>query len=284
MAASEKALNPNESNERLWRTSQQTNVSDGGTDAFKQAAGRRHKVSETNVSETERIVSGVGGGALAAYGLSRGDWIGVGLLGLGAMLLQRGVRGYCDVYGAMGVNTAEKQNAVSVKASSGVKVEKAVTINAPVEEIYSFWRDFENLPKFMLHLESVTKTDEMRSHWKAKAPLGYTVEWDAEIISDIPNEMISWRSVENADVPNAGSVHFKQSTGGRGTVVKVSLKYDPPAGKLGAALAWLFGEEPSVQVQDDLRRFKNLIEADEIPTIKGQSSGRTTSSTMYEKE
>jgi uncharacterized membrane protein len=284
MAASEKALDPNARNERLWRESYQTSTSEGTTDAFKQSTGRSGTVNEINVSESERLLSGLGGGALAAYGLTRGDWLGVGLIGLGALLVQRGVRGHCDVYGAMGVNTAEKLNATSVKASAGVKVEKSVTINAPVEEIYSFWRKFENLPQFMQHLESVTQIDEMRSHWKAKAPLGFSVEWDAEIVSDVPNELISWRSLEGSQIPNAGSVHFRPSTGGRGTVVKVSLSYEPPAGKLGAALAWLFGEEPNVQVRDDLRRFKTLMETDEIPTIKGQPAGRASSTTSYEKE
>lgn len=199
------------------------------------------------------------------------------------MLLQRGVRGYCDVYNALGVNTAEKENMTSVKASAGVKIEKSYTINAPVEQIYGFWRDFENLPRIMLHLESVTKIDEMRSHWKAKAPFGYTVEWDAEIISDIPNELISWRSVENADINNAGSVRFQPATGGRGTVVKVTLNYEPPAGKIGAALAWLTGEEPSNQIHEDLRRFKQLMETGENATIIGQPAGRAKSTTKYDR-
>jgi uncharacterized membrane protein len=178
------------------------------------------------------------------------------------------------MYESLGINTARKENMTSVKSGAHIKIVKSVTINAPVEQLYSFWRKFENLPRFMNHLESVVETDQMRSHWKAKAPLGYAVEWDAEIIADIPNQLISWRSVEGADVSNAGSVHFNQSTGGRGTVVKVSLNYEPPAGKIGAAIAWLFGEEPSVQVDEDLRRFKNLMESGEIPTTEGQTSGR----------
>ncbi|MEP6923291.1 MAG: SRPBCC family protein [Pyrinomonadaceae bacterium] len=278
MAASEKALNANESNERLWRESYGEQVREESAQSI---FGNR---SNANVSDTERLVSGVGGGALAAYGLSRGDWLGVGLIGVGALLLQRGVTGYCDTYNALGVNTAEKENMTSVKASAGVKVEKSFTINTPPEELYGFWRKFENLPKFMNHLESVTEIDQTRSHWKAKAPFGYSVEWDAEILSDIPNEMISWRSVENADVSNAGSVHFRPATGGRGTVVKVSLSYEPPAGKIGAAIAWLTGEEPSAQVLDDLRRFKQLMETGETATTKNQSAGRAKSTTKFDKE
>jgi uncharacterized membrane protein len=282
MATAESALDPNDRNERLWRESYKTDVSKESKNAFSGSANRSHHVSENNVSESERIISGVGGGALAAYGLSRGDLLGVGLIGVGALLLQRGVRGYCDVYDALGVNTAEKENMTSVKASSGVKVEKSFTINAPVEKIYSFWRKFENLPRFMLHLESVTEIDQMRSHWVAKAPLGTTVEWDAEIISDTPNNMISWRSVEGSQINNAGSVWFTQASAGRGTTVKVNLNYEPPAGKLGAAIAWLAGEEPSVQVQDDLRRFKQLMETDENATTKGQSTGRAKSTTKFD--
>lgn len=275
MATAENALNPNERNERLWRESYQTQIQEGHQSGFT-------SLTQKNVSETERVISGVGGGALAAYGLARQDWLGVGLIGVGALLLQRGVRGYCDVYDAAGINTAEKKNATSVKASAAVKVEQSFTINASAEKIYSYWRRFENLPRFMQHLESVTEIDASRSHWKAKAPFGTTVEWDAEILSDIPNEMISWRSIEGADVSNAGSVHFRPATGGRGTVVKVSLSYEPPAGKIGAAIAWLSGEEPSVQVKEDLRRFKRLMETDEIPTTVGQPAGRSSDITKFD--
>jgi len=278
MATAESNLNPNEGGERLWR--QQSHA---GSQSSEQSGSGFRKQSQINVGETERIVSGIGGGLITAYGLTRGDLLGVGIALLGGSLVYRSATGYCSVYSAAGINTAAKENMTSVKASSSVRVDEALTINAPVEEIYNFWRNFENLPQFMYHLESVTKQDEMRSHWKAKAPLGMTVEWDAEIISEIPNELISWRSVEGADVANAGSVRFLPSTGGRGTVVKVELRYEPPAGKLGAAVAWLTGEEPSVQIRDDLRRFKQLMETGEIPTIEGQPAGRASSTTKYDR-
>lgn len=284
MSTAEKSLNPNDKNDRLWRESYTTNISDEARDDYSRSmhSSRGNSSSQTNVDETERLVSGIGGGALAAYGITRGDWLGAGLVVLGAGLLHRGVTGHCNVYEAMGVNTAGTESAASVKGGSGVKVEKSVTINAPAEELYSFWRKFENLPKFMTHLEEVRESSQTRSHWKAKAPLGTTVEWDAEIVTDTPNEMIAWRSIEGGDVDNAGSVHFRPSASGRGTVVKVSLKYDPPAGKLGAAIAWLTGEEPSIQVEEDLRRFKRLMETDEIPTIEGQSAGRSKSTSKYD--
>ncbi|HVF86762.1 MAG TPA: SRPBCC family protein, partial [Pyrinomonadaceae bacterium] len=126
--------------------------------------------------------------------------------------------------------------------------------------------------------ESVRVTDDKRSHWVAKAPAGTTVEWDAEVYNEKQNEMIAWRSLEGADVDNAGSVHFERASGGRGTVVKVSLKYDPPGGVIGATIAKLFGEAPDQQIQEDLRRLKQVMEAGEIPTTEGQSSGRAAKS------
>jgi len=139
-----------------------------------------------------------------------------------------------------------------------------VTINSTPEKLYTFWRNFENLPRFMNHLKSVKVIDDTRSHWVAKGPARAKAEWDAEIINEIPNELIGWRSVDGSRVDNAGSVHFKKrGTGRRGTEVKVVLRYDPPAGGIGAAIAKLFGEDPAHQVQEDLRRLKELIEIGE---------------------
>jgi uncharacterized membrane protein len=156
----------------------------------------------------------------------------------------------------------------------GVPVEKVVTVNRSAEECYTFWRNLENLPRFMRHLESVEAIDERRSHWVAKAPAGTTVEWDAEITEDRPNQMLAWRTLEGSDIPNSGTVRFEPAPPGRGTILRVSMQYDPPAGQLGAAVAKLFGEEPQQQVADDLRRFKQLLETGEIPTTVGQSAGK----------
>jgi uncharacterized membrane protein len=145
-----------------------------------------------------------------------------------------------------------------------VHVKRAVTIRQSREELYSFWRNFENLPRFMYHLEEVRVLGSGRSHWRAKAPAGMTVEWDAEIVEDRPNERIAWRSLPNADVPNWGSVEFRRAPGDRGTEVHVEIHYDPPGGKLGALIAKLFGEEPAEQVADDLRRLKQVMEVGEV--------------------
>ncbi len=167
------------------------------------------------------------------------------------------------------------QDAVREKlGESGIKVTHAVTINKPAAEMYAFWRDFTNLPSIMDHLNSVTVQDSTHSHWVAKAPLGRTVEWDAEIINEAAGQLIAWRSLPGADVDNAGSVTFKAAPIGRGTELRVEISYAPPAGKVGAIVAKLLGEEPKKQLDDDLRHFKALMEAGERPTTEGQSSGR----------
>jgi uncharacterized membrane protein len=146
----------------------------------------------------------------------------------------------------------------------GIRVRKAITINRPVEEVYRFWRKLENLPRFMAHLESVRELDDRRSYWKAQAPLGLTVEWTAEIVEERPNELISWRSVDDSQVPNLGTVRFVRAPGDRGTEVHLDIRYDPPAGAVGATVAKLFGEEPSQQVVGDLRRLKQVLETGEV--------------------
>jgi uncharacterized membrane protein len=145
-----------------------------------------------------------------------------------------------------------------------VAVSEAITIAASPDAVYHFWRDFGNLPRFMEYLEAVEVIDDRRSHWRARAPAGQTVEWDAEITDDRPNERISWRSVQRADVPNAGTVRFRRAPGDRGTEVHVQLRYDPPGGKLGALVAKILREDPSQQVVSDLRRLKQVIETGEV--------------------
>lgn len=154
--------------------------------------------------------------------------------------------------------------------SSAVEVKHTLLIYRPAGQLYNYWRNFENLPGFMQHLESVRQFDNNRSHWVAKAPLGATVEWDAEVTQDVPNTSIAWRSLADADIENSGEVRFEQAPGGRGTIVRVQLRYAPPGGKLGSIVAKLFGEEPEIQVYDDLRHFKQLMETGEI--IKSDAS------------
>jgi uncharacterized membrane protein len=147
----------------------------------------------------------------------------------------------------------------------GIKLKKAVTVNRPAELLYSYWRNLTNLPMLFDNLLSIEVMDSTRSHWVLKVPGGITLEWDAEMTVDRKNEMIGWRSLDGADLDNAGYVRFERATGGRGTVVRVALQYNPPAGKLGAAVATLLGERPAGLIEEALRKFKQLMEAGEIP-------------------
>ena len=231
--------------------------------------------TKQNVGSAERVVSGVAGGALVSYGLKTGGLFGTALSLVGGGLLYRGATGHCHVYDAAKFTTADAADA-KANQSSRIHVKKSVTINKSPAELYSFWRNFENLPQFMTHLESVKITGDKTSHWVATAPLGTTVEWDAEITSEQENERIGWKSSELSEIPNSGVVEFLPTTN-RGTEVKVTLTYEPPAGYLGSLVAKLFGEEPNQQVADDLRRFKQLMESGTIMKTEGQPSGRAES-------
>ena len=149
----------------------------------------------------------------------------------------------------------------SLKSGEGTKMEQSVTINRSPEEIYSFWRQLENLPRFMRHIKSVTQTGDGISHWVVQTSAGKQFEWDALLIEDKPGQMISWQSLEGADVDNAGSVWFVPVSDGFATEVKVSMKYSPPGGKLGALLARFFGDSAEKQMTEDLLRLKKLMES-----------------------
>ena len=154
-----------------------------------------------------------------------------------------------------------------------MKCEKALTIQRSADELYRRWRRFENLPQIMESIERIDLLDDKRSHWIAKGPAGARLEWDAEIVNEQPNRLIAWRSLPGGDVDTAGSVHFEPAAGNRGTVVRVSLKYDPPGGKMTAKLADLFFSGLDRRLTEDLRRLKQLMEAGEAPTTAGQSRG-----------
>jgi uncharacterized membrane protein len=228
----------------------------------------------TNVSSNERWLSLVGGGALVGLGVTGRVPMLVSALG-GTYLLLRAATGNCMLYQSLGVSTSDSTaENTAVAAGHGTKVEHAITVNKSAAEVYRFWRDFENLPRFMTHLIDVDTTTDGRSRWVAKGPLGLKLEWDAEIVTDTPNQVIGWKSLDGADVDTAGSVHFNELPNGRGTEVRVTLKYDPPAGKVGTAIAKLVGQSPEAQIKADMRRFKQIMEAGEIASTTGQPHGR----------
>lgn len=214
-----------------------------------------------NVGQPERLASLIGGAALLAFGASQRSLGGVLLALLGGSLVYRGATGHCELYKRLGVDTAGHNLKGGVEDQQGVKIEKTIRIGRTPSYLYDFWRELDNLPTIMSHLQSVTNLGSGRSHWVAKAPAGTTVEWDAEIIIDRPGEMISWESLPGSDIPNAGSVWFTKVEGGLFTDVKVALSYDPPAGAAGVAIAKLFGEDPEKQLDEDLARFKEAMES-----------------------
>lgn len=230
--------------------------------------------SSANVGMAERIASGAIGTMLALGGLRSGTRSGWLAASLGGALAVRAATGYCPMYDALGVAPAGKARAGGGTTFRGVKVRNTFTVNRPARECYDFWRNFENLPRFMEHLHTVKVLDDRRSHWEAEGPLGSVVGWDAEILEDRPGALISWRSIGLADVHNAGSVRFRPSSGNRGTEVVAEISYEPPAGSLGVALAKLSGADPKHLIREDLRRFKQLMETGEIATITGQSQCR----------
>jgi uncharacterized membrane protein len=220
------------------------------------------------MGDQERVMVSVGGAALLYRGLKRGDWLGMAAAAAGSGLLYMGVTGNNPLARAAGIRVVETRH-----GGRRIEVVKSMTINRPAAELFAFWRDFRNLPQIMPHLRSVDVLSEKRSHWVAQAPAGFTVEWDAEIVNEKPATLIAWQSLEGSGVANWGVVRFTEISGGRGTEVRVELEYESPAGTAGVALAKLFGEEPSQQVEDGLRRFKHITEAGEVPTIEGQPRG-----------
>jgi uncharacterized membrane protein len=217
----------------------------------------------TNVGLGERWASSMAGGGLVVYGLLKRNPLGLIAALAGGGLIQRGLSGHCQVYQALGLDTAHPKRPASVSAGSGIRIDESITILKPADELFQFWRNVENLPQVMPGLVSVTQTGFERSHWVAKGPLG-NVEWDAETIAERPNELISWRSVEGSTVGNSGSVRFESAVG-PGTTVRVELLYDPPAGRAGAALAWLAGVSPASQVREALENFKRTMESGSPP-------------------
>jgi uncharacterized membrane protein len=243
---------------------------------FPDDARDRRARSDRNLSDFERWASIAAGAGLAAYGLSRLKSNGWLYAGVGALLVRRGVTAHCDLYDVIGVNTVgvADDTRAALRGPRGINVLESVTINQPIELLYRFWRNLENLPQFMRHLESVEKVTDTISHWRANGPAGSVVEWDAEIFNEIPNKLIAWRSLEHSDVVSAGSVNFDEAGADRGTRIRVRLQYSPPGGKIGGAVAKLLRRDAATEIREDLRRFKQLLEAGEVATTEGQPRGK----------
>ncbi len=233
--------------------------------------------SGQNVGDMQRMLSAFLGAGLLINGIPRRSWAGAGMSRIGAALLHRGLSGYCAMLDVMGAgsqdgHTTNLLGRRKVDTGRASKIQQTIEINRPPSELYRFWRSLENLPRIMSHLQSVQVINDRLSHWVVKTiPGGPSVEWDAEIINDIENERIGWRSLSGADVDNAGSVEFEPVRDGLQTRMTVTLQYAPPAGQIGAAIARLIGEDPEHKIAEDLRRFKQSMEAG-VQT--GSSPGR----------
>jgi len=200
------------------------------------------------------------GAAMRAEGAERGRLLGATAAVLGVT--------------ALDLACSARLGATSERQAGAVHVSKAITIHRPIEEVFAFWRDLTNLPRFMAHLEEVRVLGGGRSYWRATAPAGMHVEWEAELIEDRPGSSIGWCTLPGADVAHWGRVIFREAPRGRGTEVHVELHYDPPAGSLGYVMAKLLGEEPSQQVGDDLHRLKQVLEVGEVVRSDAAPEGR----------
>jgi uncharacterized membrane protein len=202
------------------------------------------------------------GAVLLLVGASRRSTVGACLTVASAPLLYRGITAlWPDALNRSQPNSTRS----ALSGERGVHVRESIRPEVPIGDIYRFWRRLDNLPRFMTHLDRVTEGADGRSHWVTSGPAGLAVEWDAEIINEVENKVLAWRSLPGSDVVTAGSVNFDAARGGRSTQVSVHLQYAAPAGKAGALVASLFGREPSQTIREDLRHFKQLLEAGEIP-------------------
>jgi uncharacterized membrane protein len=219
--------------------------------------------SPTSLTYANNLIAVGAGAALLAYGAFRRSHGGAWLAAAAVPFLYRGIVGHWpEPFHALGANGDTR---TALAGDRGVNVREAVRLELPIHTVYSFWRRLENLPRFMRYLDSVREDAADRSHWIAIGPGEVCVEWDAELINEIEDKLIAWRSLPGSDVTTAGSVNFDSVRGGRETQVTVNLQYSPPAGKAGAWVATMFGREPSQTIREDLRRLKQVLEAGEIP-------------------
>ncbi len=235
------------------------------TDRHEMSAG--HDISsgqEQNVGNTERMLSMAGGGLAMLSGLRRGGAAGLLLSGLGAALLYRGASGYCPINARIGRNTTELGR--SRRHNEPVHLHAGMTIDKPAAELYQYWLNVENMPRVMSFLERVESRGGDRSHWVARLPGGRTVEWDSEITAKEDNRRIAWRSIEPSDLSSKGEIRFRPAPDGRGTEVELDMSYQPPGGAIGSALGHFMRGMSRMKVQEDLRRFKRIMETGEVPT------------------
>jgi uncharacterized membrane protein len=225
----------------------------------------------------ERWGYGLAGAALLAWGMRRGPVSRLIAMAIGGGLLYKVATGHSPLE-----RLTEMMPSMGEQTESGdIYVNRSITVNAEPDEIYRFWRRLENLPRFMQHLDSVEQIDDRRSHWIAVGPAGTRFSWDAEIVREEPGREIAWQSLPGSSVSNRGVVSFRPAAGGQGTDIEVRMEYRPPGGRIGAALARMFGEEPQMQVDDDLQRMRRMVDAGELHASESQSQPSGDGSNPY---
>ncbi|MCK6545770.1 DUF2892 domain-containing protein [Myxococcota bacterium] len=234
---------------------------------YEQGLSERGTTRAPNVGETERWISMIAGGALVVYGLTRRSIPGALVALAGGALVRRGVTAHCPVYERLRISG-------TTEGGMELSLDESITINRPREEVYAYFRNFENHPRFMRHLKFVSSMGDGRSHWALKVPGGPLVEWDARLVEDVPPELLRWESIEGSDLDHHGEVWFEDAPGDRGTEIHVHWKYRPPGQGVGALFAKLGESITTTTLRQELRRFKQIVETGEIATIQGQPSGR----------
>jgi uncharacterized membrane protein len=212
--------------------------------------------STTEAGEAERWITLAAASAVMAYGISRRSVYGFCLAAAAAPLAYRGIVGKWPRFGS---GRTDGDTRAVLSGAGGIHVRESIRVERPADEVFDLWRQLENLPRFMTHLESIRDLGGGRSHWTAKGPAGSKVEWDAEIINKVDNHVIGWRSLPGSEVVSAGSVTFSAVSAGE-CEVSVHLQYEPPAGRVGATAAMILGREPSRMIREDLRHVKRLLE------------------------
>jgi uncharacterized membrane protein len=218
----------------------------------------------TNIANWERVLSVALGAAAVAHAIRARRVISLGTIG-GLALIARGISGFCPVYYTASYAHRGGDTRTALGGARGIRLKMSVRIHRPPDQLYRLWRDLEGLPRFISNLETVERREDSITHWRFRGPGGLPVEWDAEIINDIEPDLIAWRSLPGADLVSAGSVRFRPVPGASTDVI-VTMQYDPPFGRTGAALSWIVGRAPRSELREDLRRFKLLCETGEMPT------------------
>ena len=236
-------------------------------------ASARRSGPEVNVGPIQRGASVLAGAALVTIGLRRRTLGGAVLALAGADLLYRGATGYCHVLGALGLDTANRDGGTAAPAA--VEIQRSLTVQQPREEVYRRWRDPQSQTLVWSHFATITNATDQGAHWRVEGPLGRALEWDTQIVEERDGKLIRWRST-SGDLPNEGTVEFRDAPGELGTEITLRVRFDPPAGRLGEAVARLLDDPPKLVLAKALRRFKSLVETGEIASTERNPSGRTS--------